>query len=268
MSRSRTLLAILIVLTVGLSPRTSPANHCASKAKVTPVEGAPGQFQITTSRGSVIARTPPTPRAANAGVLYTINGLSDTWDADNNSATVVDTLIVPIGSTVRWHLVTGIHTITNGHDSADPEAGKKFDYLLTTTSPNFDSTFTQPTTVYFFCYFHEPSMVGTLIVRQTADVPGGGATTVGFSRPPSPNPSRGTVSFAITLPREQQVEISVLDIAGRRIATVARDRLSAGEHPFRWDGRTSAGQKAPAGQYRIRLRAESAEQTRAFSLLR
>lgn len=267
MSRFRTLLAILLVLTVGLSSRTSTASHCASNAKITPVEGAPGQFRITTSRGSVIAQTPPA-RSTTTGVLYTINGLSDTWDADNNSATQVDTLIVPIGSTVRWHLVTGIHTITNGHDSADPEAGKKFDYLLTTTSPNFDSTFTQPTTVYFFCYFHEPIMVGTLIVRQTADVPGGGATAVGFSRPPSPNPARGTVSFAITLPREQQVEISVLDIAGRRIATVARDRMTAGEHPFRWDGRTSAGQMAPAGQYRVRLRAEGAEQTRAFSLLR
>jgi FlgD Ig-like domain len=264
----RTLLASIALVAMGFSSQPARADHCAAKAQVSPVPGAPDQFRITTSHGTTIARSPKSPEAMRAGAIFTINLLDGTFDADNNALTAQDTLIVPIGSTVRWHLVTGLHTVTNGHDSGDLAAGTRFDYFMEPAHPDFDSLFTAPTTVYFFCYFHEPVMAGALIVRQNADVPGSGASPFAeFSRPPAPNPARGAVSFAITLPHEQAVDLAIVDVAGRRIASLAHDRLTAGEHPFRWDGRTNDGDRAAVGQYRVVFRAGGTVQSRAFSLL-
>ncbi len=247
---------------------TYAAPHCSARATVTPVPDDPGAFRIETPHGTTSARHPPATPAAGAA-LFIIGARDTTFDADGNPATVHDTLVVPIGSTVRWELVAGIHTVTNGHDSGDPEAGTRFSYLLDGTHPTFDSTFTQPTTLYFFCYFHEPVMTGTLIVQQNAGVPGGApAAAATFSRTPAPNPARGLVSFAIALRREEPVEITVLDLAGRRVATLFHGRLAAGEHRFAWDGAAGAGARAPAGQYRVRLRAGGVDESRAFSLVR
>ncbi len=271
MRPSPSLAILLATLALGLHPGpATAAEHCAGMAQVTPVPGAPEWFRIRTAHGETIARTPPVRAAASrTGALFTINALDGTWDADNNPATVQDTLIVPIGSTVRWHLVTGLHTATSGHDSGDLNAGKAFDVFLQPSTPNFDSTFTAPTTVYFFCYFHEPVMAGALIVRQNADVPGAGPSPYAeFSRPPSPNPARGAVSFAVTLPHEQMVDLAIVDVAGRRVGALVHDRLAAGEHAFTWDGRTSAGARAATGQYHVVFRAGGTVQSRAFSLLR
>lgn len=269
MRRVRVLSPMLSLAALGLFSHVALAGHCATPTDVVAVPGSPGAFKVTLPRGgSVIKRVAPQSGATGTG-FYQINALDFTWDADNNASTLQDTLIVPIGSTVRWHLVSGIHTITNGHDSADPQAATKFDYLLTSGSPNFDSTFTQPTIVYFFCFFHEPDMAGALIVQQNVGVPGAAPlTTPAFSRPPSPNPSRGPVSFAVTVPRDVDAELSVLDVAGRRVATVMRGRLTTGEHALVWDGRTASGERAAAGHYRLWFRAGGTMQSRGFTLLR
>ncbi|MBI5711513.1 MAG: hypothetical protein HZC42_14605 [Candidatus Eisenbacteria bacterium] len=258
-------LSLLILVRAGHA-----APRCAAHATVTAVPGVPGAFRIETAHGTTVARHAPRAAAPAAGAaLFVVSALDTTFDVDGDPATVHDTLFVPVGSTVRWQLVTGIHTVTNGHDSGDPEAGTRFSYLLDGARPTFDSTFSQPTTLYFFCYFHEPVMGGTLIVHQDAGVPGGAPpAAAAFSRLPAPNPARGAMTFAIALPREEQVEITVLDLAGRRVATLARDRLAAGEHAFTWDGAAGAGARAPAGQYRVRLRAGGVDESRAFSLVR
>ncbi len=64
-----------------------------------------------------------------------------------------------------------------------------------------------------------------------------------------PNPARvATVKFA--LPRQSDVELAVFDLSGRRVATLAKGPLAAGEHTRTWDG-SGAG----AGVYFVRLRA-------------
>ncbi len=52
--------------------------------------------------------------------------------------------------------------------------------------------------------------------------------------PPSPNPSRGSVRFALALPRDADVTFAVLDVAGRQIGEVVRQRLVAGRHDLQW----------------------------------
>ena len=128
-------------------------------------------------------------------------------------------LVVPRGSTVSWQCVTGIHTLTSGRGASDPDAGAGFDYLLDEQHPRFDSTFTDPDTVRYFCFFHEPRMRGVLVVTSSADVPEGPARArLAFRTPPRPNPSRSTVSLEIGVPREQKVRIEVLNLLGTRVA--------------------------------------------------
>jgi plastocyanin len=263
-----------IPLAIGLALVTAPhaatrtSSHCASRATVTPVPGDPGAFRIETGHGSTTARY-PSPRLGSPAPLYVIRAYDSTWDADFDFNTEVDTLVVPIGATIRWHLVTGIHTVTNGASSGDPEAGLEFDYLLDEAHPDWDSTFTEPDTIDFFCFFHEPSMVGTLIVSANASVPGGGLpSALSFTRGPAPNPSRGVVNFSVGLPRADRVAIDVLDLAGRRVATIHRGELPAGEHAFGWRGMGERGGPVASGVYALRVQTSQKSITRRFSLLR
>lgn len=89
----------------------------------------------------------------------------------------------------------------------------------------------------------------------------------GFSRPPSPNPSRGTTSFALALARDQRVEVSVYDLAGRRVAELHHGTLPAGEHAFAWDGRGRDGARVAAGLYLVRFTAADRSDVRRLVLL-
>ncbi len=61
------------------------------------------------------------------------------------------------------------------------------------------------------------------------------AATIELS-PARPNPFGRATSFAVSLPRDAAVELSVHDLAGRRIALLAQGRLAAGRRTFTWDG--------------------------------
>ena len=77
-----------------------------------------------------------------------------------------------------------------------------------------------------------------------------------FGRP-SPNPFRGSVSLALTLPFEQPVRAEVFDLAGRRVKTLL-DGPRNGLLRISWDGSLDLGGAAPAGVYLLRVRAGDA----------
>jgi hypothetical protein len=68
-----------------------------------------------------------------------------------------------------------------------------------------------------------------------------------------PNPSRGPVEIAYTLPAAGHVSLTVEDVAGRTVATLARAGVESGRHRARWDGSRRSGSSAAAGVYFIRL---------------
>jgi len=258
-------------LLVALALFATPANaHECQTARVSEVPGAPGLVRIETATRTLIVHAPPAAPARVTAPAATFRALLNKFDADNNAATVVDTAHVDVGATVHFQWVTGVHTLTNGTGSGDPDAGTKFDYSLDAAHTTFDTTFTQPTVLNFFCTIHElSSMRGVIIVGSQSGVPpGAGVATAHFTRPPTPNPSRGEMTFAIGLPREAMVEIAVLDMSGRRVATLANERIAAGERIFRWDGLAAAGAPARPGRYVVRMRADGVVTNRAFSLLR
>jgi hypothetical protein len=70
---------------------------------------------------------------------------------------------------------------------------------------------------------------------------------------PSPNPSRGDVTFRFSLPASALVGLDVLDLAGRAVTRMSAHNFAAGWHDFVWDGRAASGHHAPPGVYFIRL---------------
>lgn len=65
----------------------------------------------------------------------------------------------------------------------------------------------------------------------------------------SPNPFSERTRIAFTLAQSDQVDLSVVDLSGRIVRTLASGLQSAGRHELTWDGRSDAGQAMPAGAY-------------------
>ena len=89
-----------------------------------------------------------------------------------------------------------------------------------------------------------------------------------LSRPPFPNPASGRVTFSVANPREQEVDIAILDLFRRRMAALWIGRLGIGETRFHWDGSDHSGGRASPGLYVVRLRAGTMVSMRLFTLLR
>ena len=68
-----------------------------------------------------------------------------------------------------------------------------------------------------------------------------------------PNPSRGMVKMAVEVPARGHVRAMVLDLAGRRIATLVEQELEAGRHEFWWNGGGDKGEHFAAGVYFCRV---------------
>jgi hypothetical protein len=79
--------------------------------------------------------------------------------------------------------------------------------------------------------------------------------------PPTPNPASGSITFAIEIPDAADVDLSVFDIAGRLVATVAHGPRSAGRHLVRWDPRSA---RLAGGIYFLRLETGDATASRRF----
>ncbi len=84
----------------------------------------------------------------------------------------------------------------------------------------------------------------------------------------SPNPFGPATRIAFNLPRAARVEMSVYDVRGREITTLADDRMDAGAHEVTWDGADSRGHRVASGIYYYRLVTETDVLTRKMVLLK
>jgi hypothetical protein len=83
--------------------------------------------------------------------------------------------------------------------------------------------------------------------------------------PVAPNPTRGPSRFGVVLPQAGRIALDILDVSGRRVATVADGFEPAGRREFAWDGRAGRD-PAPAGLYIARLEAAGRVLTRRFAV--
>jgi hypothetical protein len=77
------------------------------------------------------------------------------------------------------------------------------------------------------------------------------APTAGFSAGGSPGggPFSGPTRMRWSLDRASQVELSIVDISGRRVRHLVSGMYSAGTHDFAWDGRDDDGRSLSSGAY-------------------
>jgi hypothetical protein len=73
-------------------------------------------------------------------------------------------------------------------------------------------------------------------------------------RSPTPNPSQGAVTLALDLPRPGTVQVEVLDLHGRRVASLYDAGAPAGTLRMSWNGADATGSAAPPGLYFVRAR--------------
>jgi hypothetical protein len=93
------------------------------------------------------------------------------------------------------------------------------------------------------------------------DGPGGGLAL----EPVAPNPTSGASRFGVVVPETERIRLDVLDMAGRRVATLAEGFQPAGRREYAWDGR-AARSRVPAGLYIVRLEAGGRALTRRFAV--
>jgi hypothetical protein len=127
--------------------------------------------------------------------------------------------------------------------------------------------------VYVDCVL-PPAGITTVSVAPTTPIVVGVGSTAGPAfhlSPPSPNPFRlveGRVTVRYGLSSAAFVTALVFDPNGRRVATLRRGPVDAGEHVLVWDGRTDAGRDALPGVYVIRLQTPAGTRTQKLVLVR
>lgn len=78
-----------------------------------------------------------------------------------------------------------------------------------------------------------------------------------------PNPFNAELNITISLERDELAEVSVWNIMGERICTLAEGKLTAGTHTYKWDSKNNAG-----GVYFIRVRKGNEITTEKAALLK
>ena len=85
---------------------------------------------------------------------------------------------------------------------------------------------------------------------------------------PWPNPARASLSVRLALPSAGAVEVDALDLAGRRVRTLAAGDRPAGSTTCTWDLRDASGRPVPAGLYLVRARTQLGTFTRRAAIVR
>ena len=68
-----------------------------------------------------------------------------------------------------------------------------------------------------------------------------------------PNPFNPTTQFTVEMPRQGDVDVSIYDVLGRKLATLLSGSQPAGYHTLEWDSRDGSGFAVASGIYFIRM---------------
>lgn len=76
-----------------------------------------------------------------------------------------------------------------------------------------------------------------------------------------PNPFNNSVTIGIELEKTQNVELSVYDLLGKKIKTIANKKMSTGNHEFIWNGKNDDAINVNNGYYIYILKTENKTET-------
>ena len=83
-----------------------------------------------------------------------------------------------------------------------------------------------------------------------------------------PNPFNPTTRIVFDLEGSEEIELAILDVAGRKIVSLVQGRLPAGPHAVTWNGTDAGGRRLPSGVYRCELRGAGWSESRSMVLLK
>ena len=104
----------------------------------------------------------------------------------------------------------------------------------------------------------------TAVVEEAAGLLPGGVSLVQNC----PNPFNSSTTIRFSLPQLEMVGLTIYNLAGQEVVTLAQGQREAGTHTLRWDGRDDGGRELASGVYLYRLRAGQQVETRKLLLLR
>ena len=105
----------------------------------------------------------------------------------------------------------------------------------------------------------------TVDLTSTVDVP---LTATDFALAPlAPNPTRDLSQIEFSLPGISPVRLSVFDLGGREVATIADGVFEAGVHRVSWDARSQSG-RVPPGLYFVQMRTPGRQLIRRLMVVR
>lgn len=174
------LLVLLVLGVIGTSfavpwlaraPRLAGAVPATAAASVHTMAGMPMSDEVMIEQlHAHFAAHPPHAAVAASAPVDSFIASNYIFNEDGNLGTQIDTAHITQGQTVRFKWLVGVHTVTSGTGSSDPNVGVLFDKPMASAGNMFDFTFNTPGTYYFFCQNHEfLNMKG--IVEVTAATP-------------------------------------------------------------------------------------------------
>ena len=86
--------------------------------------------------------------------------------------------------------------------------------------------------------------------------------------PPVPNPFRTLAQISYRVPIETPVNLTIFDVAGRKVRVLFDGVVQAGSFRATWDGRDHQGRPAASGIYYVKLRTPDQQATQRLVLLR
>lgn len=83
-----------------------------------------------------------------------------------------------------------------------------------------------------------------------------------------PNPFNPTTTISFSLKNIDHVNLSIFNVKGEKIKTLANAKFKAGNYQFNWNGQDNSGKKVSSGMYFYRLKTSSTVQTNKMLLLK
>jgi len=83
-----------------------------------------------------------------------------------------------------------------------------------------------------------------------------------------PNPFNPATTISFDLPSKSSVTLSIFNITGRKVATIVKRELPAGQHKFEWNGLDYGGHETASGIYFYKLESENFRAVKKMILLR
>jgi hypothetical protein len=83
-----------------------------------------------------------------------------------------------------------------------------------------------------------------------------------------PNPFNPETTINLALPVDAHVTLNIYNISGQLVRTLKRERLSAGYHVIKWDGKNNNDRRVGSGIYFFRIQAGAYAETKRMVLLK